>query len=265
MLKLVLLLLLASFNLHAIELRGEITQGSMIVGKTVPGSSVWLDGDKLKVSAQGDFVFGFNRDAELTHQLEWQEPGQEKQLKALTLSKRDYKIERIKGLPPKMVTPDPEVLERIREEGRRIAKARTVDDDRTDFTQAFIWPAKGRISGFYGSQRILNGKPKTPHYGVDVAAKTGSPVVAPADGIVTYWQPDMYYSGGTMLIDHGHGISSAFLHLSASHVKVGQAVKQGQLVAEVGKTGRATGPHLDWRINWFKVRLDPALLIPSKP
>src|SRR5690606_19605686 len=130
-----MVLLLVAFNLNAMELRGEMTQGSMIVGKTVPGSSVWLDNDKLKVSAQGDFVFGFSRDAELTHQLQWQEPGQAKQLKSLSLSKRDYKIERIKGLPPKMVTPDPEVIERIREEGRRIAKARTIDDDRTDFTQ----------------------------------------------------------------------------------------------------------------------------------
>ncbi|WP_438865050.1 M23 family metallopeptidase [Neptunicella sp.] len=262
--KLLILLLLVGFNLAAMELRGEMTQGSMIVGKTVADTSVWLDGDALKVSPQGDFVFGFSREAKLTHQLEWAQPGQTKQHKTLTLTKREYKIERIKGLPPKMVTPDPDVLERIRAEGRRIAKARRIDDDRIDFTQPFIWPAKGRISGFYGSQRILNGKPKTPHYGVDVAAKTGSPVVAPADGVVTFWQPDMYYSGGTMLIDHGHGISSAFLHLSAAHVKVGQTVKQGELVAEVGQTGRATGPHLDWRINWFNVRLDPALLVPAQ-
>ncbi|MBC3764603.1 M23 family metallopeptidase [Neptunicella marina] len=260
-----LLLMLLPLSLQAIELKGQMTQGSMIVGKVEPGTLVWLDDKPLKVAANGEFLFAFSREAELSHTLSWQQAGEDKQSQSLALKKREYKIDRIDGLPPKMVTPDPKVIARIREEGRRISKARTRDDDRTDFAMDFIWPAKGRISGVYGSQRVLNGKPKNPHYGVDIANKVGTAVVAPADGIVTFWMPDMYYSGGTMLIDHGHGITSAFLHLSKSEVKVGDMVKQGQLVARIGKTGRATGPHLDWRMNWFKVRFDPQLLVKGKP
>lgn len=135
----------------------------------------------------------------------------------------------------------------------------------TAFAQDFIWPAVGPISGVYGSRRILNGEPRRPHYGVDVAGPVGQPVYAPADGLVTLYVPDMYYSGGTMIIDHGYGISSTFLHLSKEHVEVGQRVKQGDLIAEIGATGRVTGPHLDWRMNWFEKRVDPQLLVPSQP
>ncbi|MDN4503329.1 M23 family metallopeptidase [Alteromonadaceae bacterium BrNp21-10] len=248
----------------AVELTGQLTQGSMIVGKTQPGTQVFLDDKPLKVSPEGNFVFGFGRDAELLHQLKWQEPNQTIQQQNIVLTQREYDVQRIEGLPPKMVTPDPAVTARIREDNRKVGAARKIDDDRNDFAMPFIWAAKGRISGVYGSQRVLNGQPKRPHFGVDVAGAIGTPVVAPADGIVTLWEPDMYYSGGTMLIDHGHGISSSFLHLSKSHVKQGQKVKQGELVAEIGNTGRVTGPHLDWRINWFKERLDPALLLPAQ-
>lgn len=258
------MLLLWSLSLSAITLEGEKTQGSLLRGTAEPGTLVWLNGDPVKVSAQGYFAIGFGRDASLEHTLEYQPPGQEKQSMTLSLSKREYKIQHIEGLPPKMVTPPEEVLERIRNDNRQVALARQINDDRVDFMAQFMWPAEGPISGVYGSQRVLNDIPKRPHFGVDVAGPVGTPVHAPADGIVTLWVPDMYYSGGTMIIDHGHGVSSTFLHLHKSHVEQGSKVKQGQLVAEIGNTGRTTGPHLDWRINWFKERLDPALLVPPR-
>lgn len=253
-----------SFAAHAVELRGELTQGSLLRGKLPAGSQVWLNDEPLLITDDGLFVLGFGRDAELSHQLKWQSVDGKVHTKTLTLNKREYDIQRIDGLPPKMVTPPEDVLERIREDNKAVAAARLRDDMRTDFNQRFIWPAEGRISGVYGSQRVLNGEPKRPHFGVDVAGPTGTPVYAPASGLVTLWVPDMYYSGGTMIIDHGLGVSSAFLHLHKSHVKVGDYVQQGDLVAEIGGTGRVTGPHLDWRINWFKERVDPALLVPPR-
>ncbi|MDO6693416.1 M23 family metallopeptidase [Aliiglaciecola sp. 3_MG-2023] len=257
--------LLISVNVIAIELEGELSQGALIRGKAPSGSQVWLDGKALTVSEQGYFVFGFGRDAELKHELSWQAPKQPKQQQDVILKKREYDVQRIEGLPPKMVTPPEDVLARIRLDNQQVAKARSRRDPRVDFMQTFIWPAEGPISGVYGSQRVLNGQPKRPHFGVDVAAPTGTSVYAPADGIVTLWVPDMYYSGGTMIIDHGHGVSSTFLHLHAGHVKVGDIVQQGQLVAEIGATGRVTGAHLDWRMNWQNQRVDPALLVPQRP
>ena len=248
-----------------LSLEGELTQGSLLRGKVEPGTQIWLNDVPVNVSKDGFFAIGFGRDAELEHSLSWQLGDGAKNNKVLSLEKREYNIQRIEGLPPKMVTPPQEVLDRIREDNRQVAAARKTLDDRVDFMMDFIWPAEGPISGVYGSQRVLNGEPRRPHFGVDVAGPTGTPVHAPADGLVTLWVPDMYYSGGTMIIDHGLGVSSTFLHLSKGHVEAGMTVKQGQLVGEIGATGRATGPHLDWRINWLKERIDPALLVPPRP
>jgi len=249
---------------YALELQGQLTQGSLIRGQTLIGTKIWLNNEVIDVSVDGYFAFGFGRDAKLKHTLKWTTPDGKEQTKILDLVKRTYDIQRIDGLPSKFVSPPKEVTKRIRLDNSQVAKARSLRDQRTDFMQTFIWPAKGPISGVYGSQRVLNDKPKRPHFGVDVAGPVGTPVVAPADGIVTLWVADMYYSGGTMIIDHGFGISSTFLHLEASHVKKGDKVTQGQLVAEIGATGRVTGAHLDWRINWKKQRLDPALLVPPR-
>jgi murein DD-endopeptidase MepM/ murein hydrolase activator NlpD len=228
------------------------------------GHQVWLNEKPLKISADGYFAFGFGRDAKLTQQLKWSDDKGVQHVHPLTLLARTYNIQKIEGIPSKYVSPPKEVSARIKLDNQQVAKARTLDDERTDFYQDFIWPAAGPISGVYGSQRVFNGTPKRPHFGVDVASPTGTSVYAPANGIVTLFVPDMYYSGGTMIIDHGHGVSSTFLHLSKGHVETGTTVKQGDLVAEIGATGRATGPHLDWRINWFKERLDPALLVPKR-
>jgi murein DD-endopeptidase MepM/ murein hydrolase activator NlpD len=245
------------------QLKGEMTQGSLIRGKVEPGTQVWLNGDVIEVKSSGDFVFGFGRDAALSHTLSWQNTGK-KQSKALTLRAREYDIDRIEGVAQKFVSPPEEVLARIRQDNREIANARATRSDLSYFLSDFILPAQGRISGVYGSQRIFNGEPRRPHFGLDVANKVGTPVIAPAGGVVTLAHDDMYYSGGTLILDHGFGVSSTFIHLSKLHVSEGQRVKQGERIGEIGATGRVTGPHLDWRINWYKERLDPALLL-SEP
>jgi murein DD-endopeptidase MepM/ murein hydrolase activator NlpD len=254
----------SSVSASGLKLKGEMTQGSLIRGQVEVDHQVWLNDIPLKISPDGYFVFGFGRDAKLSQQLKWIDAQGVQHIQPLTLQTRTYNIQKIEGIPSKYVSPLKEVSERITLDNQQIAKARALNDARTDFYQDFIWPAAGPISGVYGSQRVFNGTPKRPHFGVDVAAPKGTPVYAPADGIVTLFVADMYYSGGTMVIDHGHGVSSTFLHLSKGHIEAGTTVKQGDLVAEIGATGRATGPHLDWRINWFKERLDPALLVPKR-
>lgn len=250
---------------ESVELRGPLMQGGLIIGQAPAGSQVRLDSQALRVSPQGNFVFGLGRDHPAQIDLRVVLPDGAQWQRRLNIASRSYQIQRIDGLPPSKVSPDAEALKRIRAEGAQVAGARKTDAARVDFLQDFVWPSVGPISGVYGSQRILNGQPRRPHYGVDVAAPTGTPVVAPAAGVVTLAHPDMYYSGGTLIVDHGHGVSSSFLHLSRIDVEVGQRVEQGQKIAEIGATGRVTGAHLDWRMNWFKQRIDPALLVPDMP
>lgn len=245
----------------AVELEGEPVQGGLIFGKTVPGAEVYLDEKRVMVSADGAFVIGFGRDETGERQLKVAAAGVKEEVIALPVAAREYNIERVDGLPPKTVTPDPEALERIRKEGAMVSGARAKRDPRTDYADGFAWPAGGRISGVYGSQRVLNGEPRRPHFGLDIAAPEGSPVYAPADGIITLAHPDMYFSGGTIILDHGQGLSSSFLHLSKILVETGTEVKKGDLIAEIGATGRASGPHLDWRMNWLNRRVDPQLLM----
>jgi murein DD-endopeptidase MepM/ murein hydrolase activator NlpD len=249
-----------------LQLSGQVRQGGMLFGKTLPGSKVYQDGQALRVSRQGDFLLGFTRDAPSTSSLRVELPDGRVIKRSLDVAKRDYRIQRIDGLPKRKVTPrKPEDLERIRRDVVAAKKARARDDDRQDFLSGFEWPVLGPISGVYGSQRILNGKPRRPHFGVDIAVPTGTPVKAPAPGIVTLAVPDMFFSGGTLIIDHGHRLSSSFLHLHKLHAKVGDRVEQGELIAEVGATGRVTGAHLDWRMNLRDRRIDPQLLVPPMP
>lgn len=248
-----------------LEMNGAFTQGGIIMGRTDPGVTLTLDGRPVRVSADGVFVFGFGRDAEPDATLVAAAPDGSEERKSLKIAKRTYNVQRIDGLPQKYVEPKPKVLARIRRENAEISKVRQIDTDRPYFAEGFIWPAKGRISGVYGSQRILNGEPKRPHFGVDVAAPVGTPVVAPAGGVVRLAEKDLYYTGGTVIIDHGHGLSSAFLHMQTVTVNVGEVVKRGAQIGTIGATGRATGPHLDWRINWFDVRVDAAVLVPPLP
>ena len=241
---------------------GEMTQGSLIRGKIAPESQVKLNTKELKVAPDGEFAFGFGRDAALTHQLSWKLANTNQwESMDLKLSKRSYKLDKIEGVEQKYVSPPQSVLARISRDNTEIAAARKNFTGSLAFTEDFILPAKGRISGVYGSQRIFNGQAKRPHFGLDIANATGTIVIAPASGIVRLVNKDMYYSGGTLILDHGYGISSTFIHLSAIHVIEGQQIKQGETIAEIGATGRVTGPHLDWRLNWFNERLDPALLV----
>ena len=257
--------LLVSSSLSALHLEGEIVQGGIVFGQVEPGSKVRLDDRSLMVSENGNFVIGFGRDETGTRKLVVSEPSGATTSKDLPVVKRDYRIERVDGLPPKTVTPDPESLERIRNDARMVGSARARRDERTDYAEGFTWPASGRISGVYGSQRVLNGEPRRPHFGLDIAAPTGEAVYAPAGGVITMAHPDLYYSGGTIVLDHGQGLSSSFLHLSKVTVKEGDIVKQGDKIGEIGATGRATGPHLDWRMNWLNKRVDPQVLLKGDP
>ncbi len=246
------------------SISGEFVQGAMIVGRTAPDADVTLNGESLKVGRDGYFVFGIGRDDEGDIELKITSSTGEQWQQQFAIESREFNIQRVDGLPQRTVTPDPEVQALIRADNVKIGAARDIDSDRLNFTEAFIWPAEGRISGVYGSQRILNGNPSAPHWGLDIAAPTGTPVYAPAGGEVRLTAADMVLSGGTIIIDHGHNIFSSFLHLHAIHVEEGQVVEPGDLIGEIGATGRATGPHLDWRMNWGSVRVDPALLLPER-
>jgi murein DD-endopeptidase MepM/ murein hydrolase activator NlpD len=255
-----LALLLAASPAAALELRGALTQGGMAIGQVAPGAEVALDGRPIRVSPEGLFVIGFGRDHKPAARLTVNGEAHE-----LAIAPRSWDVQRIDGLPPATVTPDEAQLARIRAEAARVREARSADSPLSGFAQGFIWPTEGRISGVFGSQRILNGEPRQPHYGVDVAAPTGTPVRAPAAGRVTLAEPDLFLTGGTILLDHGHGLFSVFAHLSRLDVRAGEEVPQGALLGAVGGTGRVTAPHLHWGLSWFDERLDPALLVPPMP
>lgn len=244
-----------------IVLPARASQGALVIGRAPVGSTVQVGGRRARVDAEGRFVFGIGRDQAAPVAVAITPPGGAPLRRQVEVFARDWPIDRVTGVPQGTVTPRPEIAERIRREQARVVAARARDDARADFAQAFAWPARGRISGRFGNQRIYNGTPGTPHSGMDIAAPAGTPVLAPAGGVVTFADPGLYLTGGTLLIDHGHGVSSNFLHLSRIDVAVGERVEQGQAVAAVGSTGRSTGPHLHWGMNWFDVRIDPLLVL----
>ena len=257
MIKFIIFFLLI-FNIsHAVEFLGNFKQGSFILGKTDPNSKVFIDDRKVRVSNDGYFAFGLDRDRKNNVLIKIINKKETKLIEKKVF-KRKYKIQRIDGLPPKQVTPPPEVFDRIKMDNKLIGKARAINSKLVFFKDKFIYPIdKYIITGVYGSQRILNGKPRRPHYGIDFHAPEGTPVKAMMDGNVTLAENDMYFTGGTLIFDHGHGVSTLFMHLKDINVKVGQRVKQGEIVGTLGQSGRATGPHLDIRLNWYGTRLDP--------
>ena len=247
--------------LNAVEFIGKFEQGSFILGKIKPNSQVKIDNKKVRVSKDGYFAFGLDRDRKNNIVIIIKEDGKTKIIEKQVL-KRKYKIQRIDGLPPKQVTPPPEVYERIKKDNISIGKARSINTAYDFFKDKFIYPIdKYIITGVFGSQRILNGKPRRPHYGIDFHAPEGTPVRAMMDGEVTLVKKDMYFTGGTIIFDHGHGISTLYMHMKDINVKVGEKIKQGQIVGTLGQSGRATGPHLDIRLNWFDVKLDPLSIL----
>ncbi|MDO6677959.1 M23 family metallopeptidase [Shewanella sp. 4_MG-2023] len=260
---LVMVTLFSVASYGSINLQGKLEQGALVRGTVPAGSAVKLNGEVVIVTPKGQFAIGFEREAKTEQLLEVTYPDGLTQLKPLTIASREYKIDRLTGISKKIMQPDPVAQARAAKDSKQTRAARNVFSEQDAFMQAFIWPVTGRISGVYGSQRVYNGKPGNPHYGVDVARPTGTVVVSPADGVITLSVPDMFYSGGTLIIDHGYGINSTFLHLSKLYAKEGDVVTQGQPLAEIGATGRVTGPHLDWRLNWFQKRLDPVSIVPS--
>ena len=254
-------------NVACLELQGQLVQGGLIWGRVTPGSQVSIDGQPLEVLADGTTFAGFGRDAGTKAELRVE--GADNCSQTLHISKREYKIQRVEGVPSRTVTPPKEQLDRIARERALVAAAKGRRIDRPDILSetlaGFVWPVQGPISGVYGSQRVYNGKPGSPHYGIDVAVPTGTPVHAPAPGVVTLAEGDLFYSGGTVILDHGYKLSSSFLHMSKVTVEVGQVIAAGDLIGEVGATGRATGPHLDWRMSWGPHRIDPQLLVPPMP
>ena len=244
----------------AVTFDSKFIQGSFILGKTEPGSEVFIDKKKVKVTSDGYFAFGLGRDRKNDVVITINEKKITKKV-----FKRVYKIQRIDGLEEKKVTPPEEVYERIKRENKWIGEVRAIDSNLTFFKNKFAIPVENAIiTGVYGSQRILNGKPKWPHYGLDFAADEGAEIKAMLDGVVTLAEPDLFYTGGTLIFDHGHGISTLYMHMEKILVKKGQKVKQGDIIGTVGSTGRATGAHLDVRLNWFQTRLDPATVLDIK-
>lgn len=240
----------------------SVQQGALVIGKVPAGSRVAYRGRPLRVSGYGTVVFGVGRDEAGPLQLHITRPDGSRDSADITVTPRDWPLERVDGVPPKTVAPPPAIAARIAREQAAVATARERDDDRTDFAHPFHWPLHGRISGRFGNARLYNGQASgSGHSGMDIAAPTGTPVKAPAAGIVTFAAPDLYLTGGTILLDHGYGISSNFLHLSRLDVRVGQRVEQDQVIGAVGATGRATGPHLHWGMSWFDVRIDPLLVL----
>lgn len=241
-----------------------LIQGNLITGKLRPGLGLKLSDQVVKTAPEGTFVFGLGRDYPKKLSLTVFSENDKRTFHYFVLQ-RKYDTQSIKGVDKKYVSPPKETYERISKDAREVKQARNKFSQLRYFLQEPILPSKGRITGVYGSQRIFNDVPKRPHYGLDIAAAVGTAVVAPMGGQVVLAHPDMYYSGGTLIIDHGRGVTSTFIHLSKIDVPVGQQVEQGEKIGEIGATGRVTGPHLDWRLNWFGERLDPALLFKQRP
>ena len=262
--KYLIIFFFVTFKSYALQFNGKFIQGHFIVGKTDPNSKVIIDKKQIKVSKDGFFAFGIGKDRKYDVVIRIITNGETTKV-VKKVQKRKYNIQRIDGLEEKKVTPPEEVYERIKKENILIAKAREINSDLDFFKNKFILPVDNAIiTGVYGSQRILNGKPRWPHYGIDFAQELGTPIKAMADGVVTLAEKDLYFTGATLIFDHGHGISTLYMHLDQIFVELGDIVKQGDIIGTVGSSGRSTGPHLDVRLNWFGTRLDPATVLDIK-
>ena len=261
----ILLILLVTPSILALEIQGSLSQGSLVSGYVNPNTKLIFLGRDVRVHKSGLFVFGLGRDAPKEITITIIGSDTKKESHKFSVLQREYNEQRISGVPADTVFPPASVIDRIKNEAKEVRVARQVDSDTLDFLTGFSMPLEGPITGVYGSRRVYNGHPGNPHYGLDIAAPSGTDIYSPAPGVVELVNHDMFYSGGTLLISHGLGVSSTFIHLSKVEVTVGQRVERGQLIGKVGSSGRATGPHLDWRINWFNIRLDPELILKDFP
>ena len=259
--KFLLILIFFTFSeVAAIEFKGKFIQGHFIIGKTKPDSKITIDKKIVKISKDGYFAFGIEKNRKLDIVIT-----EDNKKIVKSIQKRKYNIQKIDGLPKKKVTPPKEFFERIKRENKLIGEAREIDSDLSFFKEKFIIPVDdATITGVYGSQRILNGIPKWPHYGLDFAQQKGTPIKAMNNGIVTLAEKDLFYTGATLIFDHGHGISTLYMHMDKIFVNKGDHVKKGDIVGTVGTSGRSTGPHLDIRLNWFGTRLDPKTILGIK-
>ena len=253
--------LILKYNNIIVNLQGNFIQGGLVKGNIFPNKVIKFENKILLKDTNGKFVFGFGRDYKENSYLEVKISEKEWLKKSFKIKKQTYNTQYINGLQKKMVTPPKSFYDRIKKENKSIKLIRNLNTEVNFIFQEFILPTKGIVTGVFGSQRILNGKPRRPHYGIDIAASKGTSVIAPIDSIVRMAEKDLYFTGGTIILDHGHGVTSVYSHLSLININVGDKVIKGQKIAEVGSSGRSTGPHLDWRVNWFNQRLDPALLI----
>ena len=255
-----LIIIFTATQVSAVEFKGKFLQGNYIIGITDPSVKIIIDKKSVKVSEDGYFVFGIDRDRKFDLTITKIKDGKKEKIIKKVL-KRKYNIQRIDGLEESKVTPPESVYKRIKEENNKIGEARAINSDLSFFKNQFIMPVEGIISGVYGSQRILNGKPRWPHYGIDIAAKKGTLIKSSGSGVVTMAEDDLYYTGGTIIMDHGHGISTIYSHLETVMVSIGDKINKGDIIGTVGSTGRSTGPHLDFRVNWFQTRLDPMSIL----
>ena len=248
-----------------ITFTGTFMQGGLVVVQAPGATAATLDTRSLNVAADGTFVFGLAPDAKSEVQVVLRYADGTRETQTLSVARQNWKVERVNGLPPETVNPPPAIQQRINAENAKISKARADSAQALWFLSGFDWPVTGRISGVFGSRRMLNGQEGAPHWGLDVAAPTGTPIRAPAPGRVVLAEPDFYLSGGTVILDHGYGVSSSYSHMSKVTVKPGDELKQGDVLGAVGATGRVTGPHLHWTLNWYATRIDPALVVPPMP
>lgn len=253
-------LICTTVSAHAIDIKGNLTQGGLVTGRADPGAKISVSKRQIRVSPEGYFLVGFSRDAPAKILLKIVHSSGVQENKTLRIKPQTWKISRVDGLPGRKVTPKPEDLRRIRADSAKIKQVRRLSTVTPHFLSGFIWPIRGRISGVFGSQRVLNGKSRRPHYGTDIAAPLGTPVLAMADGVVALVHQDMFFTGKTLMIDHGHGLASVYAHMDKMLVKDGQRITKGTPIGHVGKTGRATGPHLHWGISLFSTHLDPQLV-----
>ena len=249
-----------------LRLDGPLVQGGLVIGRTEPGAAVDVAVDgralrELRVSPDGLFLIGLGRDAPPRVTVRVKYAGGVTAVRTLEIARRTYQVQRIDGLPRRQVTPGATELRRIKADNAAIAAVRAGDSAGAHFASGFAWPVEGRVTGVFGSRRILNGAPRRPHNGVDITAPQGTPVAAVADGVVALARPDMFLTGQTVIIDHGHGLTSVYAHMSRILVKEGQPIAKGAPLGRVGATGRVTGPHLHWGVTVFATHVDPALLV----